>query len=498
MNKNPIKMLQRGPFEYAPANIRELRFASAGEVDRSFTVLIASRVLDDFLQRNKTGIAVFDNDNAKIVFDGLHGHRTSGSKAMLDRLDSLAGLDWTGFSKACRVNRHYCGDIADIDIDCPLPNSGNSDTQQALGINPIIDNGSDSINGLANVRDVSCDLPPKEKFDRINKNPIKMLQRGPFEYAPANIRELRFASAGEVDRSFTVLIASRVLDDFLQRNNTGIAVFDNDNDKVVFDGLHGHRTSGSKAMLDRLDSLAALDWTGFSNACRVNRHYCGGIADIDINCPLPNSGDSNAQQALGINPIIDNRSDFIRELANVPDVPYDLPSMERIEMFREINAHLMFREEDRTYLAWDIRLNMKWNKTGHMDGMPALEKRHDKAWSHLVETDPTIIQEACREVMSVYVDAPTSILDMEEFPCEFILVGRNNGFLGLQKFHGQHMEAIEGQNISDLISDFNDAEIEALWVICRVLNDDLSAVNRSQDMEYQMHLLRRQWEKDAI
>jgi len=328
----------------------------------------------------------------------------------------------------------------------------------------------------------------------------RRLKRGPYTYTEGNLEDIRFASSGDVDRSFTVLIADHADDRMADGARAGIVVLDNDNSCVVFDGLYSDLPVKSVQVMFRFADIVSLPWDAFAEACRTNPRYGGGISDIDTPAELPGPGNLDRQSALGLAAILDARSPYIRALSEDPEVPYAFPPMDREGMASEICRHLMYVDPQGpwSHIAWDIRMNMGWNRTGRMRGLPPMDSGHDADWRHTVENDPDVVRNACAEALSVYVDAPTSILDMEEFPCEFAVAGRNGGFLILKKFCGLHMGATRDVSIADRILKLNDDRLEALWVACRVLDEDLSPENRRRDMEYQMHLARRAFEQGTL
>lgn len=323
------------------------------------------------------------------------------------------------------------------------------------------------------------------------------LQRGPYLYRPGNIEELRFASSGEVDRSFSILISEKIADPASSVASSGITVLDNDNLKVVFDGLYGSDEYTGAQVLIRFYSLVSMSWADFAEFCRNNAGYRGEIEDINSKAQVPSSGSPENQISLGLSPIKDARSEFVRAISDDEGIPYSFPVMDRDGMMFEICRHLMYIDPKTPWcqnIAWDIRMNMNWNRTGRLRNMTEMDREQDADWRHMVENDPEIIREACEKSISAYVSQPVHILDMEQYPCEFETAGKNNGFLILKKFCGFHINATHDISIADRVMRLSDDAIEALWVACHVLDKDLSPEERRHDMEYQMHLSRMSFE----
>ncbi len=324
---------------------------------------------------------------------------------------------------------------------------------------------------------------------------------GPYAHVAENITEVRFTSRHEVDRSFTILIADHALEDPEDEEREGIAVLDNDNSRVVFDGLMGTSGARGTAIMFRFAHLSSMTWEDFSAACRSNPRYRGGIEDIDTPRDEPAAGNLASQAALGlsISPDTDSRSDFIRALSEDPDVPYKFPPSSRDSMIEEICRHLMYVENNglRSQIGWDIRMNMNWNRTGRIKGAEPMNSDQDFNWRHNVEQEADVTQIALRNAMLPYTNGVTCILEMEEFPCEFAQVGRKGGFLVLRKFCDLHMSATRDISMFDRLMRLNDDQLEGLWVTCRVLDQDLSREERMRTMEYQMHLQRKIFEKGA-
>lgn len=330
----------------------------------------------------------------------------------------------------------------------------------------------------------------------------KLHQKGPYSYEEGNIEEIRFRSTGDVDRSFTALIVDHVTDDPASHHRRGIAILDNDNQKIVFDGLYADQPQSSILVTFRFASLTSLDWEEFSQLCRDNSRYHGGIADIDLITDAPNPGNQSHQAALGLLPSQDIRSDFIKAISEDPDTPYSFPPIDREGMEEEICRHLMYVEPaplgNSSYIAWDIRMNSGWNRTGRIRGDAGVDPSHDADWRHTVENDESIVKQACQDALSVYLEGSCAIMDMEDYPCEFGVAGKNGGFLILKKFSNSHMRATQDVGIPRRMEGFMDEEVEALWVICRVLDEDLSFENRRKDMEHQMHLARVAYESGNL
>lgn len=320
---------------------------------------------------------------------------------------------------------------------------------------------------------------------------------GGYRHRADRISEIRFPSEGHLERSFSVLISEPESKDDGQIG--GLAILDNDNMRVVMDGLDVNRPSGIVGQSLRKAFIETMDWDEFSAFCRLRKEYIPGIVDIDTPRHKPLEGNYLRQSALGLtlDPEKDCRSTFLKELSDDPDVPYVFPPSSIDMMRTEICRHLFFVAKNglKSELAWDIRMNITWNRTGRVIGMPAVQAENDLNWRHEVSAGSEILAEACRAALEPYLSGPVEILDMEGYPAEFGLAGKNKGFLVLRKFAGHHMSITRDMTMADRLTKLRDDQLEALWACVKVMDVETSEENRARQMELEMHHLRVAYEK---
>lgn len=326
----------------------------------------------------------------------------------------------------------------------------------------------------------------------------RLITTGPFAHAPQNIEEVRYPSTGDVERSFTIIIAEHAIEDPADQTRRGIAILDNDNATIIFDGLCSGICPKGPALTIRLAAIASMNWREFSRMCRENPRYRDGTRDIDEPVDEPENGNLTRQAALGLNisPSSDARSNFVREISADRHVPYKFPPINRAGMTAEICRHKMFQQAPHcsAHLAWDIQFPKRWNRTGRIEGLRKMDSAEDSNWRHMVDSNPEITRRAQMNVIEPFTLIPTCILDMTAYPCEFERVGENGADLILKKFAGRFMPSTRDIDMPTRLKRMNDASVEALWVVCRVLDADLSPASMVSQAEFEMHNLRCAYE----
>lgn len=321
---------------------------------------------------------------------------------------------------------------------------------------------------------------------------------GHYRYAKKNCEEIRFISSNGLDRSFTILIVEDYIGDSEAADeHKGIAVIDNDNNRVVFDGLYAEYATSSPCVVFKVADFTSANWTLFSKMCREHKNYKGGIRDIDTATPNPDQGNIDRQLKLGLTPQ-DIRSDFTKSISQDPKNPYSFPCRNRIGMEADICDHFTYvAPRGPAHLGWDIRMNIKWNRTGYKKGGTPLDRQYDASWRHTIKNNASVIKDAGDRLIAPYVSGPIGILDQDTFLCDFEIVGKNSGFIILKKFCGFHMGGSKDISIADRIFRLSDTQLEALWVACYVMDEDLCVENRRSQMQTQMEIARLDFEKQT-
>lgn len=354
-----------------------------------------------------------------------------------------------------------------------------------------ITNGSDEVFSLIN--DFWDTYATEELQESQMSSEALRKTRSYFQHASRK-EEVRFASSGDVERSFSLAVIDDSCIDERCELKRGIAIIDNDNLRIVLDGLDADKVNTAILVMLRIADFQTMEWQEFSEYCRKNPLYRGGIPDIDHWTKAPHPGNPQNQTFSGLAFDLHNdiRSDLLRDLDEDPEVPYSFPAIDRQGIEAEICSHLLFTERNgrRSHIAWDIRMNMSWNRTGRIRGGTYIDPITDHDWNQLLEDDPEIIKLACKKAIAEYTSGRTAILDMEEYPCEFRRIGNNMGFLIIDNFAGHFLFATPDISIPERLARLTDREIGALWAVVRVMDFETSRQMRITEMEYQMHLLR--------
>lgn len=321
-----------------------------------------------------------------------------------------------------------------------------------------------------------------------------------FDHA-VQVEEIRFPSSGDVDRSFSLLVLKGPVGEGPRILAKGIAIFDNDNLCILVDGIDGERADNPFLTMMRIAEFQTMEWQEFSETCRKHPRYRSGISDVDLWVKSPHPGNLQNQASIGavIDPSSDMRTEFLMALDEDPEVPYSFPAIDRTGIEEELCRHFRFEERNgrRTHIAWDIRMNMNWNRTGRIRNGVMLDPESDHDWTQLILEDASIVRNACSRAVAPYTDVPTTFLDMEEYPCEFRRIGTHKGYLIIENFAGHFLFSTPDITIRERLIRLNDDEILALWAIIRVMDEETSRAMRISEMEYQMHELRVEFERNV-
>lgn len=328
---------------------------------------------------------------------------------------------------------------------------------------------------------------------------------GPYVHAPENIAFISFETEGETPRSFSILIAESMIVEGRTYPANGIAILDNDNVSIVFDRAYEQDVTGKGPSRDQrtaFNFIQALGWREFSYFCRTRDGYRGAIADIDSRQPVPDPGHRDNQLRIGaLDPaFVDNRNALIRSLHAQPELPYSFPRASRDSMVNEIMAHLVhYGREGTSHLAWDIRMNFPWNKTGKIitngenDG-EEVDPAFDAKWLATLRHDTEIFEKACDNCIRPFVDSGFSPFEIEEVRADLRVAGANGGFIALRSFNDTDMGFTTQEELHGKLTAMDDATVMNLWMTVRTLDIDLSREVRGNDMALQLNSIRAERE----
>lgn len=172
---------------------------------------------------------------------------------------------------------------------------------------------------------------------------LSLVRTGPYLHQPAFKQHISFKTEGDVDRSFTILIAAAVQDNAIHLDRNGIVVIDNDNWAVLADeiqpqssGIRGASGEQRKAF----EAIASLNWTEFTHLLHSCENFRQDVAaDIATRSETPSTGNATRQIALGLRKAddIDLRDDFLRAIHAAGD--YNFPRATRRSMINDLLMH---------------------------------------------------------------------------------------------------------------------------------------------------------------
>ena len=331
-----------------------------------------------------------------------------------------------------------------------------------------------------------------------------LVQTAGFLHDAADTAILRFRSSGDTPRMFMAFIAQgRYKDGVLDPSLNGITIVDIDNARLIAMKIKPRKADSGGVTAEQRFGLAILEtlvWENFASYCRNAAGYHRNVAEIEEGRALPYSGNPENQKKVGpaFMPQIDIRSEFLSFLDQDPEVPYSVPQTTRQNAITEIIKHGRFtRDDDRFYLACDIRMNFKWNSTGVVEDGNEVSSQYDECWSKHYQTHPEVFEKACESVLAPFLSLDFAVLDLgEEAVCHLDVMGPNCGHLVVKEFAGQPMifdcddslrRSLEAMPVEDLAN---------LWATLRVIDVDLGRQERARLMENENNVIRAEIEEE--
>lgn len=298
---------------------------------------------------------------------------------------------------------------------------------------------------------------------------------GAFLHRPEDIRRVSFALKDGDKRSFTLLVAVAQVQGATHVDRNGICIIDNDSRQVICEGFmvgKGRGGGASSEQIATLDRVADMGWLEFSEFCRSCPSYRGNLSD---ECR-------------------DNRDDFLKGLDGVEG--YRFPRTTREGMISEILAHSTWTDASgRKLLAWDIRMNFPWDKSGRVEGGEELCRSQDSRWKKAVEGTSKLFRKACEKTLKPFLDTDFHILDGEEdLLCDLDVAGSHGGWLVLRALGGQDLRMKSSSELAAFLAEASDAVVRNIWATLRALNVDLSRKNRVQMMSWTLNEMRAELE----
>lgn len=232
---------------------------------------------------------------------------------------------------------------------------------------------------------------------------------GPYLHAPDDLLRLRFETGG-TPRLFTVLIASAVERDRIDRSGAGIVVLDEDEGSVLLDRHLGDDPARCGSELYRIRSLS---WPDFSGFCRAHPRYRGGSVDIVTPHDAPLPGSRRRQAALPgpepeAAPVNDLRSDLMMRADLDPTCPVRFPTRDRSGALADLSERIIpGTANGQARIGWPVQLPAGSNLSG-AEGPNRVDRAMDPAWTDLLDRRPELIEEARTCVLEALVSGQVS------------------------------------------------------------------------------------------
>lgn len=328
----------------------------------------------------------------------------------------------------------------------------------------------------------------------------EMTVTGQFLHGTQHKQILSYQTAGDAQRSFTILIAMAKRDlvgvDF---NSNGIVVLDNDNLAVLLDEF-SPQSSGiggpSPRQLKNLDALAGLDWHGFVQFMSKTNYSRGIATDIDQRLDMPVNGNFDTQVLLGLKQPDDRdfRDSFVRAIH--ADGLYDMPATSRMNMINNILMHPTERTRDGLALSWGIKMNFPWDKSGVSEEGFETDPEYDKRWIREMESRGELFMEVCEDALAPYLEEGFAALELEDAHAELQTFGTGDDRLILKSFRGQDFTMPSIRDLRITLESMKDDDLRNLWTTIRVLDQDLSRAQRGIEMSLSANKIRAEVERE--
>lgn len=322
---------------------------------------------------------------------------------------------------------------------------------------------------------------------------------GPFFHEKGMREDIFFATDGDANRSFSVVVVAGYKDRRRNATQPAIAIFDNDNQCVVVEKIQpirGLSDAHSVATMIALQTIATLDWSAFSDLCRRSATYRPGIVDLDETCDRPLPGDMDNQiKSLAESPE-DSFPSELRAIHIDPSLPYTFPKSSRSEMIQDIITHPQKVTVSGLQISWNVQPEGNWNRTGRVPGRQSPNPDFDVDWVTAVKARVGLCRKAIRAALSAYVDAPFDLFEIDsEAKCHLSLSPMGDTIL-LESFSGVNMRFSSLGEMKKALNTLTDHQICLLWAALRTLDVDLDPKELKQDYAFYMHLERLRFETD--
>jgi hypothetical protein len=298
---------------------------------------------------------------------------------------------------------------------------------------------------------------------------------GPYLHAPDDLLRLRFETGG-TPRVFTLLIASAIERDQIDRSGAGLVVLDEDEGLVLLDRHQGSGPGGAGSELYRISSMG---WADFSEFCRTHPRFRGGSPDIDTAHEHPLPGSRRRQEALrtaDIGPVSagDLRSDLMRRADADPSCPIRFPARDRKGVLDDLVGRIVTcPTTGSAFIGWAIRFPEATDLTG-LSGPHRVDRSMDPAWSELLYSRPELLEEARVQVLDSLVSGRLStwgVGDEGRYDLRPSAIGGQPAVL-LHGLDGEGLRATTPDMLAGVLARMPDIALRDLWKLSRTMDHE--------------------------
>lgn len=326
-----------------------------------------------------------------------------------------------------------------------------------------------------------------------------LTKTGPYLHAPDDLLRITFETGG-TPRVFTVLAASAVERDEIDRDGAGLVILDEDEGRVLLDR---HRSVSSGAEAGELYRISSLCWGEFSDFCRSHPRFRGGPEDIVTphEAPLPGSRRRHSSRSDILREARSSGSGDLRSALMIradadPDCSVRFPPRDRSGVLEDLRGRITRVYEDGSYrLGWPLQAPTAPDLSG-LNGRVSVDRSLDLAWEERVEQRPELKHEAWWGVMEMFGSGRTSTFGAADEGRYDMRISSDeaNGHLVLFALDEVPLSDRSEADLSTKLSDLPDRTIRDLWKLSRTLDHELSENRVSALFEVELNRIRAETE----
>jgi hypothetical protein len=346
-----------------------------------------------------------------------------------------------------------------------------------------------------------------------------MAQTGRYIHDADNKAYVRFASHGDTDRIFTVLVADAYDAGIIGSEYNGLVILENGRED--HNGMHAlldRRHCGNKAAaLRELEAIKEMDWPQFLDFVRSAKEYQGNLLDerdlraaeknnsqdeIDYFREKPAAGNRRNLIAMGLIDLSDEPDIRPQELIDIdadPKNDYSYPKIGREGIIAELLNHSWYRHGryGDFHLEWDVKMHMNLDETGKLG--EKVNDEYDDRWKKYYDdnefVEDSIFNEVTSNMADHYRNGYTTYPGDDYGHYELAFEGRSSGHMVLRKMDGVKMGASGMAEAGEMLAEMDDDDLVKLWKVVRALDHDITPEKLAQDWAYNLGLERSNWEE---